>query len=214
MSLLPALFKARKRPDDTAPTTEPADDSPRADSPPREAEDNVFELVPPEKIQEAVSRGSTRAGARSREKKGRNVHGLAAADLSRLSIDNDGRLYWDGKPVEVRRRIQMSRAQVVGASVVAAFVVDRRGRRGRSGLAGTAGLGLPARLDHQLLHPARPRAPLAPLIFRPEIPLSRALNPATSGTDQCATALNEADAARAARADSISGGGHEPTDFR
>jgi hypothetical protein len=55
--------------------------------------------------------------------KGRNVHGLAAADLTRLSIDNDGRLYWDGKPVEVRRRIQMSRAQVVGASVVAAFIV-------------------------------------------------------------------------------------------
>ena len=44
-------------------------------------------------------------------------------DLSRLSIDYDGRLYWDGKPVEVRRRISMSRAQVVGASIVAAFVV-------------------------------------------------------------------------------------------
>ena len=44
-------------------------------------------------------------------------------DLSRLSIDRDGRLYWDGKPVEVRRRISMSRAQVVGASIVAAFVV-------------------------------------------------------------------------------------------
>ena len=44
-------------------------------------------------------------------------------DLSRLSIDCDGRLYWDGKPVEVRRRISMSRAQIVGASIVAAFVV-------------------------------------------------------------------------------------------
>ena len=44
-------------------------------------------------------------------------------DLSRLSIDRDGRLYWDGKPVEVRRRISMSRAQIVGASIVAAFVV-------------------------------------------------------------------------------------------
>jgi hypothetical protein len=43
-------------------------------------------------------------------------------DLSRLSIDSDGRLYWDGKPVEVRRRISMSRAQVVGAGIVAAFV--------------------------------------------------------------------------------------------
>ena len=27
-----------------------------------------------------------------------------AMDLSRLSIDDSGHLYWDGKPVEVRRR--------------------------------------------------------------------------------------------------------------
>ena len=44
-------------------------------------------------------------------------------DLSRLSIDSDGRLYCDGKPVEVHLRISMSRAQSVGASIVAAFVV-------------------------------------------------------------------------------------------
>ena len=41
---------------------------------------------------------------------GRNVHAVNAMDLTRLSIDNDGRLYWDGKPVEVRRRLMMSRA--------------------------------------------------------------------------------------------------------
>ena len=44
-------------------------------------------------------------------------------DLTRLSIDNDGRLYWDGKPVEVRRRVMMSRSQVVGASLLAFFIV-------------------------------------------------------------------------------------------
>ncbi len=44
-------------------------------------------------------------------------------DLSRLSIDRDGRLYWDGKPVEVHHRIAMSRGQIVGASIVAAFVM-------------------------------------------------------------------------------------------
>ena len=121
MSLLPALFKARKRPDDAASPTEPVGDSRETDSAVHVVEDNVFELVPPEKIQEAY-----RAAAPEPEapiKKGRNIHPLATADLSRLSIDNDGRLYWDGKPVEVRRRIDMSRAQVVGASVVAAFVV-------------------------------------------------------------------------------------------
>ena len=123
MSLLPALFKARTRPDDTAPKTEPAGDSPQADAPPREAEDNVFELVPPEKIQETYREAQPKPHPEPEKKGGRNVHSLAAADLTRLSIDNDGRLYWDGKPVEVRRRIQMSRAQVVGASVVAAFIV-------------------------------------------------------------------------------------------
>jgi len=44
-------------------------------------------------------------------------------DLTRLSIDNDGRLYWDGKPVEVRRRLMMSRQQVIGASIIAFFIV-------------------------------------------------------------------------------------------
>jgi hypothetical protein len=124
MSLLPALFKARKRGDDAASPPKPAGDSREADSPPRAAEDNVFELVPPEKIHEAyrVAQSESAAQPEAPAKKGRNIHPLATADLSRLSIDDDGRLYWDGKPVEVRRRIEMSRAQVVGASVVAAFV--------------------------------------------------------------------------------------------
>ena len=43
-------------------------------------------------------------------------------DLSRLSIDRDGRLYWDGKPVETHHRLSMSRRQIVGASLVAALV--------------------------------------------------------------------------------------------
>ena len=53
----------------------------------------------------------------------RDVRAVGAMDLSRLSIDNDGRLYWDGKPVEVRRRIMMSRAQIVGALFIGLFVV-------------------------------------------------------------------------------------------
>ena len=43
-------------------------------------------------------------------------------DLSRLSIDREGRLYWDGKPVETHHRLAMSRPQIVGASIIAAFV--------------------------------------------------------------------------------------------
>jgi hypothetical protein len=124
MSLLPALFKVRKRLDDAASPRKPAGDSRETDSPPRATEDNVFELVPPEKIHEAyrVAQSEAAPEAEAPARKGRNIHPLATADLSRLSIDDDGRLYWDGKPVEVRRRIEMSQAQVIGASVVAAFV--------------------------------------------------------------------------------------------
>ncbi len=53
---------------------------------------------------------------------GRDVRAPTEMDLTRLSIDNDGRLYWDGKPVEVRRRLMMSRAQIAGATAVAALV--------------------------------------------------------------------------------------------
>ena len=66
---------------------------------------------------------TSKSAAPEPEPQGRNVHPVDMTDLSRLSIDSDGRLYWDGKPVEVRRRISMSRAQVVGASIVAAFVI-------------------------------------------------------------------------------------------
>lgn len=44
-------------------------------------------------------------------------------DLARLSIDDVGRLYWDGKPVEVRRRLTLSRAQVVGTSIIGVLVL-------------------------------------------------------------------------------------------
>ena len=100
------------------------------DSPERELEDNVFSLLPPDKANETSEPTPSVADASPSEpeigspkKSGRHVQPLATADLSRLSIDNDGRLYWDGKPVEVRRRIDMSREQVVGAGIVAAFIV-------------------------------------------------------------------------------------------
>jgi hypothetical protein len=54
---------------------------------------------------------------------GRNVHPATAVDLARLSIDDGGHLYWDGKPVEVQRRLKMSRHQVLGAGIVMFFIV-------------------------------------------------------------------------------------------
>jgi hypothetical protein len=120
MSLLPAYISALRRKARLASTMEPEIDS----------HDRVFDLVPPrtsdtvtadenaepEKSAEPDQRSEAAASSRS-------LHPVTMTDLTRLSIDNDGRLYWDGKPVEVRRSILMSRAQVIGAIVIGAFVV-------------------------------------------------------------------------------------------
>src|SRR6185312_8079537 len=87
-----------------------AEDSPVQDS---RAQDNVFNLLPPQ------ADGADPAPAAPA---GRNVHPVDMTDLSRLAIDSDGRLYWDGKPVEVHRRLLMSREQIIGALVIGAFV--------------------------------------------------------------------------------------------
>jgi hypothetical protein len=113
-------------------------------------DDHIFDLLPPKPVESdgaqdpepqqaflqegALQEGALQEGGLQEaglqeswlhepEPQSRNVHPVDMTDLSRLSIDRDGRLYWDGKPVEVRRRISMSRAQVIGASIIAAFVV-------------------------------------------------------------------------------------------
>jgi hypothetical protein len=123
MSLLPGFISARKRQDDSAPPKDAAGDSPACDSRPGDSpesvsDDNVFNLLPPESSEAAAPELKP-----APKPQGRNIHPVDMTDLSRLSIDRDGRLYWDGKPVEIRRRIAMSRMQTVGASIVAAFIV-------------------------------------------------------------------------------------------
>ncbi len=128
MSLLPAYFGARRKreEDDLAPLREPDDLAPLRE-PDNDSREDIFNLIPPrapdrptrfenpepETIPETPEPPETSRDARA----------VGAMDLSRMSIDNDGRLYWDGKPVEVRRRIMMSRAQIVGASLIGVFVV-------------------------------------------------------------------------------------------
>jgi hypothetical protein len=114
MSLLPAFLDALKRKDDAAPGP-PSENDSRDD---KELSADVFNLIPPQPANDTGPEKPAEDAPDSRD-----VRPLGAMDLSRLSIDNDGRLYWDGKPVEVRRRITMSRAQIVGASVIGAFVV-------------------------------------------------------------------------------------------
>ena len=111
MSLLPAFVSARLRKDDSAP---PADT--KADSHAADLDDNVFNLLPPEGEAEAAASPPPPAP------QGRNKHPVDMTDLSRLSIDRDGKLYWDGKPVETHHRLSMSRRQIVGACIIAALL--------------------------------------------------------------------------------------------
>ncbi len=113
MSLFPAFIHARKRRGDSAPQTDAATDSRDVS-----VDEDIFNLLPPES-----SESPKQEPKQEPKPPGRNRHPVDMTDLTRLSIDNDGRLYWDGKPVEVHRRILLSRTQVVGASIVAAFVV-------------------------------------------------------------------------------------------
>lgn len=117
MRLFPAQFGARKRDEDEAPP-----------EPEAESRNEVFRLIPPRA--ETVEPSGPLHNLEPPEAEpdpapeiGRNVHPVEAMDLTRLSIDKDGRLYWDGKPVEVRRRLLMSPAQIIAAAVVGLFVV-------------------------------------------------------------------------------------------
>ncbi len=125
---MPAYFGRRRNTDDLAPP---------ADEPEPSARDDVFDLIPP--------RANENTGSHPRYEEplppspmplepyapepveppqpiGRNRHPVDVTDLTRLSIDNDGRLYWDGKPVEVRRRLLMSGWQIAGLGTIAVLV--------------------------------------------------------------------------------------------
>jgi hypothetical protein len=53
-----------------------------------------------------------------------NVRQIALAEAGGLGIDSDGRLYWNGKPVEiVGRRLDLTSAQAVVGLVVAFFTI-------------------------------------------------------------------------------------------
>jgi hypothetical protein len=136
MSLLSSFIKVRKHPDDPAPQTEAVADLHLGDSHTRDSQigdshigdshdakldDNVFNLLPPESSEPAAPEPVPEPIPEPKPQ-GSNRHPVDMTDLSRLSIDRDGRLYWDGKPVETHHRLSMSRRQIVGASLIAAFV--------------------------------------------------------------------------------------------
>lgn len=54
----------------------------------------------------------------------RGVRGIALAEVDGLGVDSDGRLHWNGKPVEiVGRRLDLTNFQIFLAVVVALFTV-------------------------------------------------------------------------------------------
>ncbi len=53
----------------------------------------------------------------------RGVEPIAVEDLGRLGIDAEGRLFWDGRPVEIRRRLVLSGAQKALAVLVSVVAV-------------------------------------------------------------------------------------------
>ncbi len=136
----------------------------------RNLDESVFELVPPPK-EPSRRRPIRQRPSRQPRWRRRSPTSLSPREPQRpfhrhhrsqpASIDNDGRLYWDGKPVEVRRRISMSRGQVIGAFIIGMFVVIGAGGRGGAWLGRGARLGLPHGLGRQLLRPARPRSAAA-----------------------------------------------------
>ncbi|TFV38675.1 hypothetical protein E4K66_14935 [Bradyrhizobium frederickii] len=54
----------------------------------------------------------------------RNVRSISIKEIDGLGIDNEGRLHWNGKPVEIiGRRVDLTRGQSLIAIVVAVFTV-------------------------------------------------------------------------------------------
>jgi hypothetical protein len=120
MSLFPAFVSARKRQQEQAPTPEPAAEEAFAE-PSHDDDNDIFSLLPPQEL--ATEQQEPGSEPPPPEPIGRNLHPVDMTDLSRLSIDREGRLYWDGKAVETHHRFAMSRQQVIAAGIVAVFVV-------------------------------------------------------------------------------------------
>jgi hypothetical protein len=119
MSLLPAYFGARKRDDAPAPPTDESEDD--------QLRHDIFNLIPSRAANNFAPLDAPAAEAVEEAPApkpiGRNKHPVDMTDLSRLSIDTDGHLYWDGKPVKARQQLAMSGKQILAAALIALFVI-------------------------------------------------------------------------------------------
>ena len=53
----------------------------------------------------------------------KGVHPISLEGLALIGVDDAGLLYWDGRPVEVRRRLDLSRGEKWFAVVVGFFTI-------------------------------------------------------------------------------------------
>src|SRR6185369_4767061 len=112
MSRLSSFLRARTHQDDSAPQTDAAADFRIGDSHARgsyvrdvhvgdahdvrdaELDENIFNLLPPEPVEPAAP-DPVPEPVHAPQPQGQNHHPVDMTDLSRLSIDHEGRLYWD-----------------------------------------------------------------------------------------------------------------------
>lgn len=119
MSLFPAFAKAQERREPSADADielfeRALEDSRAANA---SAEQPVFALLPPED----ETRPSAAAPAAA-DPLSDAPRPLDISDLSRLMIDRDGRLYWDGRMVETQHRFALSSRQTAAAVLIAAVL--------------------------------------------------------------------------------------------
>jgi hypothetical protein len=161
MSPSPAPLNPRDAADDPEPIGEPGPSMHGDD-------ESIFELVPPQPAAEPVPPLPPPAEDKPYKPSpsGRSVHPIGITDLSRMAVDTEGRLYWDDRPVEVRRRILMSRPQIIAASIVSAFLIV--GAIGAAIQGWAAALDLACRFGMATTHCPLPHT--APPPARPDIP--------------------------------------------
>ena len=51
------------------------------------------------------------------------VRNITIGQISMLGVDNENQLYWDGKPVQIRRRVTLSFWQALGTFLLVVFTV-------------------------------------------------------------------------------------------
>lgn len=96
----------------------------------------------------------------------KDVRQIGVGDLRRLGIDSRDQLFWDGRPVEIRRPLVLTRPQKLITAIVTVFAV-LGGFGGFVSGVNNASVFLCARHIQWLSCPAEPKAPPTSSPLRP-----------------------------------------------